>query len=774
MYDSTYHCKIGRKLSLFSLPSISMALIFLLVGCQDDEQVAQPEQSVSINGYVQKGPFINGTAITVSELDKELVATGKNFTTQIIDNKGAFSLKNITLQSDFVQLIAEGFYFDEVRGEKSAAQLTLFALADVSNVNSVNVNLLSHLEKDRVTYLMQEEEKSFVVAKQQAQREILTIFGIEKANMAASELLDISQEGDDNAILLAISAILQGNNTVAELSELLANIITDIREDGVLDSESTGGKIRINAMSLALADIRQHLEARYEELGVDATIPNFEQYVDSDGDGFLNKDEDDTPDDFAFEAQVDVAVDTLVISNEVVISGLKEGGKTVAQLRSGKFIDGSLAVTDDSIYFANSTNEASLLVNGQATDSRTPVQVENGDRIQIALQSSDETATVKRASLTIGSIIQIFKITTDDYIPNEFNFTFITNSKRDSLYTSETVTLTGLPHATPISLDKGTLLINDQEVSGSGFNVKENDKIAIRIASSSRYETDTAATVQVGTVSKTFAIRTTLNPWQQKTSPPVSEKSRTVFSAGKDIYVSSHQQKHDLYKYEPTIDQWLAVGEMPFGADNAYYTTTMESKAYCLYRSDFWEYDATTNQWSQKASFPNVGFYFAGTIAASSGRVYFINYSDSNFETNEIWEYTPSSDTWQKKGSTPFESSFYVNTFSLEEKIYVIYPDRSPNPTRTELWEYDVTNSEWIQKNDVPFNPSYGSSFVVQNKGYFVLGNIDKHASYDQTNDEWQFFDQAPEGISTGISSGEKGCGLGYDGKFYEFTPPQD
>ncbi len=100
------------------LPAVAFIFLF---GCQDDEQVTQSEQSVSIAGYVQKGPFINGTAITISELDQKLVATGKNFTTQIIDNKGAFSLKDVKLQSDFVQLIAEGFYFDEVRGEKSAA-----------------------------------------------------------------------------------------------------------------------------------------------------------------------------------------------------------------------------------------------------------------------------------------------------------------------------------------------------------------------------------------------------------------------------------------------------------------------------------------------------------------------------------------------------------------------------------------------------------------------------------------------------------------------------
>ena len=258
---------------------VIMVASFCLLGCQDDEVVLTQMSNYDLQGYVQKGPFINGTAITVSELSNKLVATGRNFTTQIIDNKGTFSLKDVELQSDYVQLMAEGFYFDEVRGEKSTAQLTLFALADVSDVGSVNVNLLSHLEKDRVIYLMQEEEKNFDDAKHQAQQEVLTIFGIEKADMNASELLDISQDGEDNAILLAISAVMQGQNTVAELSELLANIITDIRGDGVLDSESTQKKIRLNAMSLNLNNVRQHLENRYEELGVNANISNFEEYI---------------------------------------------------------------------------------------------------------------------------------------------------------------------------------------------------------------------------------------------------------------------------------------------------------------------------------------------------------------------------------------------------------------------------------------------------------------------------------------------------------------
>ena len=97
--------------------------------------------------------------------------------------------------------------------------------------------------------------------------------------MLESELLDITQSGDDHAILLAVSVILQGYLPVSDLSELLANISTDIQEDGVLDSQTLGSTLINNAKALTLYDIRENLEKRYQTLGLDVTIPPFEKYV---------------------------------------------------------------------------------------------------------------------------------------------------------------------------------------------------------------------------------------------------------------------------------------------------------------------------------------------------------------------------------------------------------------------------------------------------------------------------------------------------------------
>ena len=89
----------------------------------------------------------------------------------------------------------------------------------------------------------------------------------------------ISKEGEDNAILLAISVIIQGYRTEAELSELIANISTDIREDGFLNSTTLGSELINHAQLMNLTRIRENLKNRYRDMGLEASIPNFEKYV---------------------------------------------------------------------------------------------------------------------------------------------------------------------------------------------------------------------------------------------------------------------------------------------------------------------------------------------------------------------------------------------------------------------------------------------------------------------------------------------------------------
>ncbi len=257
---------------------IKILILILFTASCEIKQVDNDLLPGQIRGYVQKGPYLNGSTITFSELGDDLIPTGKNYTSQILDNRGTFELKNVQLSSEFVEMIANGFYFNEIINESSGAQLTLFALCNITDKNNLNVNVLSNLEKRRVEYLVS-HGISFENAKRQAQAEILRIFEIEKPDMAESESLDIAEAGEDNSILLAVSLILQGYLSVAELSELLANISTDIREDGILDSHTLGVTLINNAKLIKTNEIRTNLENRYEILGLEVTIPEFENYI---------------------------------------------------------------------------------------------------------------------------------------------------------------------------------------------------------------------------------------------------------------------------------------------------------------------------------------------------------------------------------------------------------------------------------------------------------------------------------------------------------------
>jgi len=263
-----------RKAKLIKI----LVLFMLIISCKKDSDNNTNLSLAKVSGYVQKGPYLNGTNITISELSTKLIPTGKNFTSQILDNKGTFEVANVELASYFVELKADGFYYNEVTNKNSSSQLTLFALSDLSDKTTLNVNILSTLERGRVNFLIS-NGADLPSAKKQAQLEILKIFNFQKSDISVSEKLDITKTGEDNAILLAISVITQGYLPVSDLSELLANISTDIREDGILNSQTLGSTLINNAKTIKLPIIRDNLKSRYNSLGIDVTIPDFEKYV---------------------------------------------------------------------------------------------------------------------------------------------------------------------------------------------------------------------------------------------------------------------------------------------------------------------------------------------------------------------------------------------------------------------------------------------------------------------------------------------------------------
>ena len=271
------------KKGLFKIAAVAL----LLTACAGDDVAggASGDAGVvavkdwEVAGVSQKGPFVTGSAVTVQELDGiTLKQTGKSFKGTIKSDKGDFAIKDINLESQYAILEANGYYRDEISGKKSSGTVTLYALTDLSNRKTVNINLLTHLEYERVMYLVTEKKKSIAEAKEQAEKEILASFAIE-GEFAESEDLNIFKSGDGNAALLAVSVLMQSDVDVAGLTERMGEFSIALAEGGSWDDADTKTAIADWACDVDLKGTIANVRKNVENWKYADSVPSFEKYV---------------------------------------------------------------------------------------------------------------------------------------------------------------------------------------------------------------------------------------------------------------------------------------------------------------------------------------------------------------------------------------------------------------------------------------------------------------------------------------------------------------
>ena len=236
----------------------------------------------SISGVSQKGPFLKGTTITAYELDgsKSLLQTGRTFSGSIAQDDGRFNLSNVTLKSSYVRLSANGYYRNEVTGNNSTSPITLNAVTDLSSRNTVNVNLLTHLEYGRVSHLMGAGDGTLKIkqVKKQAEKEIFDAFHIDATGFGYSEDLEVFGKTEADAALLAISILLQGDRNESELTAFLAELSDDL-SDGKWDDAEKRAEIAESALNEDIQGKFADYRSNVEGWGLSTTVPNFEKYI---------------------------------------------------------------------------------------------------------------------------------------------------------------------------------------------------------------------------------------------------------------------------------------------------------------------------------------------------------------------------------------------------------------------------------------------------------------------------------------------------------------
>ena len=230
-----------------------------------------------IAGVAQKGPFIPGANITVQEIDSffghemRQIAEGC-----VIGNAGQFRLDNVHSDSNCVKIKVTGHYLDELTGGSSDSPITL--AARTCTPSKANVNILTHLEIPRIDQLMM-SHIDYSIAKPQAEREILAAFGIDIAgDMPSAVEMNILDNSEYSAALIAISAMLKGGRDENEMMSLANNLAEDIKGDGVWNDPNW--KIKIADWVVGFDSVGKYVNIRNNISAWGAeTVPDFEKYM---------------------------------------------------------------------------------------------------------------------------------------------------------------------------------------------------------------------------------------------------------------------------------------------------------------------------------------------------------------------------------------------------------------------------------------------------------------------------------------------------------------
>ena len=282
------------RYNLYKLFSTIAVVSLTFVACSSDNDVAGGASGDAgvvavtdreVAGVTQKGPFLVGSSVVIQELNGlTLVQTGRSFRSSIKNDLGDFSIKGVNLSSQYALLEVNGYYRNEVSGEKSKGMIALNALTDLKDRSHVNVNLMTHLTTDRILALVQKEGMSFAEAKKQAEREVMTSFGV-LDDLGNGEDLNLFA-GDGGAMLLAMSVLMQGDGSEADLSERVSHVATAIVNNGIWNgdekTEIADWAFQIDAVikkSKKGGSMLQLIRENVESWQVVDSVPPFEKYV---------------------------------------------------------------------------------------------------------------------------------------------------------------------------------------------------------------------------------------------------------------------------------------------------------------------------------------------------------------------------------------------------------------------------------------------------------------------------------------------------------------
>lgn len=219
--------------------------------------------------------------------------------------------------------------------------------------------------------------------------------------------------------------------------------------------------------------------------------------------------DDVTPDAFAFVDVTNAPVSTVISSGWVQLVGTN--------------VPVSISVTGGQFQIADNVSGLNATAASSVATTIAP-----GKWFRAVHTSSFNSSTATNTVVTVGGVSDTFTSTTaataPDTTPNAFTFIDITGAELSTVYTSNTITVSGINAATAISVSGLTYSKNGATYTGSAGTVVNGDTVAVRVTSSGSNNTGVSGTLTIGGVSDTYTVTTKV-----AAEPVTSLFNRTMF-----------------------------------------------------------------------------------------------------------------------------------------------------------------------------------------------------------------------------------------------------
>jgi hypothetical protein len=198
---------------------------------------------------------------------------------------------------------------------------------------------------------------------------------------------------------------------------------------------------------------------------------------------------------------------------------------------------------------------------------------------------------------------------------------------------------------------------------------------------------------------------------------------------------------NDFYEWDQVTNNWSQKGNIGSWGINKSVGFTIGNYGYFAtgqnYSNTIFEYDPLNDSWSQKANLPNgaARYSAAGFSIGTKGYICSGMPDPGAPLLNDLWEWDQTSNMWTQKSSYPGPSRHNAIAFSLYSKGYIGTGVDSLGTHLTDFWEWDQITDSWIQIQNLPApGRELSVSFTIGNLGYCTSGEYNP-----MYNDLWEY-----------------------------------